>query len=1058
MPGLKILVISMLLLLLLPAVALNGSSKENQIPEWKQGWTYRQELQIPIKTNESSAKYQPIDLRITFADPCWTKNVNETSVRVCVWFHDEWHELESQIYNLKMASGDTEHITECNVIFLVPEFADGTERYFIYYNGDMTQSPTYLDHVSIIDANYSYSPLPDVSAQARFYGIKEDGICIYGVGQEGQILDRSSAQVVVKQKKGTKTFDILGSDQIVSFAFSYYYGSKEKDESSSDQVFLNKKILVNGNLMVSFGIMSESKIGDVRTTAIYKYYYCPLDDKRLNVHVKHEMIKNATVQGIDNVDGRFGSIIALKARSATVDSLNFGLIYPYLDFYGKNDKIEEYQMDQNPSTKDREWIISYQDDADLGKEAWLSYGEGKHGTANAVLFASNEGIVTSGTDERDGIQVKVAEKQYVNFLGTEVDYASINFGRNSYQPGYYHDVNIPSDLVIQFDAEVFFSNTGGYAAVQNESHMYQTLAKSRYYSGEEPFQQEQKRYNITVVTHFGGTHFSYPWFANITGSRAPVMWIELYHDGELTAAGAANRSLFTRASRTFYAIPEGDYLVKVYWKRGNTTKIFTGATTLDLGGDTKVQVFCTWQRIIKIKFNDQHEKGISGVYIQLMNNNGVILDENITQSSGEVILRAPYNPKDPYTVKADYMDFIVYNSQLKKTLRKLDMQVSINLYNLTVEVADMLHLPPGVDVIPTLFTIKENRTIQLTPEDYGNGLYVFPAIPAGDYTVQLIYGDTVDQLSVTIPGSDNNIVHMNFTTVYSLTIDLYDSMGNTIDQNGISFKVFRDEQLVFNTNQSQFSLPPAEYVVKAYNVGTLIGTKELTLTNDRHLTFVTSLSSSLPIIAMIALFLFLVILLVLTLVKKFSISSFIKCFAIVLLVLALFQPWWGFSGSSTAPVIQRNTALYINPGVMIESTTSNGTTSLNLADLPDVFISFLGLIVPVIVLTCGVLGSSVILKKFKKRNYSFLLSLVSVVLFVILLSAFFIGIQKLCETSIGPVQGQGTITVTIEGTEIPMQSSWGFGIGYYFIVFATIFAILAAILDFRRIFRKKKLL
>jgi hypothetical protein len=1045
----------MLLLLLLPAVGLTGFSQENRIPDWNPGWSYRQELQLPIKTNDSTAKYQAIDLRITFANPCWTENENATSIRVLSWYKEEWQVLESQIYNLKRRSGETNYITDCNVVFLVPPFADGTERYFIYYNGATTPSPNYIDHVSVEDANYSYSPLPDVTAQARFYGIKEDGNCIYGVGQEGQILDRSSAQVVVKQRKGTKQFDVLGSDQIVSFAFSYFNGSREKDESSSDQVFLNKKILIDGNLMVAFGIMSESKKGDIQTTATYKYYYCPLDDKRLNVHVRHEMTKNATVQGINNIDGRFGSIISLKARSATVDALNFGVIYPFLDFYGDNDKIEEYQMDQNPSTKDREWIISYKDNADLGKEAWLSYGEGPQGKANAVLFASNEGIVTSGTDERDGIQLKVAEKQYFNFLGTEVDYASINFGRNSYQPGYYHDVTIPSNLVVQFDSEVFASNTGGYTAVQKESQIYQTLAKSRYFSGEEPFEREQKRYNVTVVTHFGGTHFSYPWLANKTGNRLPVMWIELYREGELIAAGAANRSFFMRSSQTFFGIPEGNYFIRVYWKKGNVTKKFTGATSLVVDDNIKVYIFCTWERVIKIKFADQYGLGIPGINVRLMNKNGVLFDENTTQQTGEVTLKAPYNPKDSYTVQADYKDFIVYDKELKKTLKKLSMQVSVDLYNLTVEVTDKLNLPPGVDVTPTLITTRENRTIQLTPADYGKGTYFFHSIPAGDYTVQLAYGDTMDQKLVTIPDGDN-IVHMNFTTVYDLTVDLFDSTGNMVDQSPIIFKIFRDEQMVFETGQIHFSLPPGQYTIKAYTGGTLIGIEDIAFTNDRHLTFVTSLSSNLPLIITILMVLFLGAVLVPTVLKRFSIPSFFKCLAVVLIVLALFQPWWGFSGSGSTSAAQRNTTLYVNPGVMIESTSYNGRTSLDIAEMPDIFISFLGLIVPAVVITGLVLCSSVLLKKLKKRNYSFLFSLGSVVLFIIVLTAFFIGTQKLCETSIGPVQGQGMINVTIGASKIPMQSSWGFGSGFYLIIFATCLTVLAVILEFRLIFMKKR--
>ena len=341
-------------------------------------------------------------------------------------------------------------------------------------------------------------------------------IRIYAVGQEGQLLDRSCTQVVVKQKKDSKKFDFINADQIVSFGFSYYYGSNEKDESASDQVFIDKKIFVDGNLMVEFGIISESKKKDIQTTAIYRYYYNPLDEKRINVNVKHEMLKNAIVQGIDNIDGRFGSIISIKSRSAAVESLNFGEIYPYLNFYDEDGKIEQYQLNQNPATKDREWIVSFKNDASLGGEAWLCYGEGREGKANAVLFASNEGIVTSGIDERDGIQLKVAEKEIVNFLGTEVDYVSINFGRHSYKSGYSHDVTIPSDLIVQFDAEVFFSETGGYTAVQKESYIYQTLVKSRQRSGDSSYEKEQKRYNVTIITRFGGTHFSYPWLSNLT--------------------------------------------------------------------------------------------------------------------------------------------------------------------------------------------------------------------------------------------------------------------------------------------------------------------------------------------------------------------------------------------------------------------------------------------------------------------------------------------------------------------------------------------------------------
>jgi len=1057
MRGSNVIIVTMLLLLIFPAASIPGSSQKDVIPFWNTTWSYRQELLLPIATNNSTAHYIPIDLRITFEKPCWTENENKTSIRICCWYKENWYELESQIYDITKGAGQTTYINECNVIFLIPAFADGTERYFIYYNDGETPKPNYTNHVNVEDANYSSSPLPSVSAQARYYGIKQDGYCVYGVGQEGQILGRSCAQVVVKQKKDTQNFDVLGSDQIVSFAFSYYNGSKETDESSSDQVFIDKKIFVDGNLMVEFGIISESKKKDVQTTAIYRYYYYPLDEKRIYVHIKHEMLKAAIVQGIDNIDGRFGSIISIKSRSAIVESLNFGEIYPYLNFYSDEDNIEQYQLDQNPTTKNREWIISFKDDASLGKEAWLCYGEGKEGKANAVLFASNEGIVTSGTDERDGIQLKVAEEQYLNFLGTEVDYVSINFGRHSYKPGYSHDVTIPSDLTVQFDAEVFASDTGGYTAVQKESYMFQSLAKSRQLSNNIPFEKEQKRYNVSIITRFGGSHFTYPWLSYLTSGAFPVIWIELYHEGHLIVEGAANRSLFTRAKKTFSNVLEGQYNVKVYFKRGNATKVFTGSKILYLDKNTNITIFCTWERTIKFTFLDQYGRGIPGIHGWLTNKDGILYDENITQKNGELIVKAPYNMSDPYTLRAEYKDFVIYNRELQKTIKKLNEKVNLELYNFSVIVTDSLDLPPGVEITPLLVTSKDNRTIQLTPLENSKGMFSFDGVPRGDYSLQISYGDSIDNIQVTIPDAGNSI-RMKFSAVFNLTIDLFDTKGNPLTDN-IEFMISRENQTVEKTNEKTISLPPAKYTINAYIKNELIGEKQVALTDDKYLTFVTiadPLFYTVLSLLLCALFGFFV---VLTLLKKFSLPSLLKSLAILFIILSLFQPWWMLDGSSTIPPAQKTTTLYVNPGIMIETIKYYGETSLNIAEMPDMFLMVLGAIVPLASLACLSLGLAVLLKKIKKKQYALLLSIAGVVLLCILLPLFYFGLTKLTETSIGAVQGEGALAISIESQEVIMQSSWGFSIGFYFIIIAVIVAVISLILDIRtRVMQKKKLL
>ena len=52
--------------------------------------------------------------------------------------------------------------------------------------------------------------------------------------------------------------------------------------------------------------------------------------------------------------------------------------------------------------------------------------------------------------------------------------------RNSYEKGESHDLKIPEDLIVEFDAELFTTETGGYTTVQKESEIYQELVSYRH--------------------------------------------------------------------------------------------------------------------------------------------------------------------------------------------------------------------------------------------------------------------------------------------------------------------------------------------------------------------------------------------------------------------------------------------------------------------------------------------------------------------------------------------------------------------------------------------------
>jgi hypothetical protein len=165
-----------------------------------------------------------------------------------------------------------------------------------------------------------------------------------------------------------------------------------------------------------------------------------------------------------------------------------------------------------------------------------------------------------------------------------------------------------------------------------------------------------------------------------------------------------------------------------------------------------------------------------------------------------------------------------------------------------------------------------------------------------------------------------------------------------------------------------------------------------------------------------------------------------------------------FIGSSTIPPAEKTTTLYVNPGKMIDTIKYYGETSLNIAEMPDMFLMVIGAIIPLASLACLSLGLAVLLKKIKKKQYALLLTIAGVVLLCILLSSFYFGITKLTEVSVGAVQGEGALAISIESEEVIMQSSWGFSTGFYFIIIAIIVAVISFALDIRtKVMQKKKL-
>ena len=179
---------------------------------------FSQEIRLPIDTSLPEAKLQPIDIKVEFKHPCWARGEKNNSVRVFCEGNLGAREIESQIYDLEFS--DENHISSCRLVFLIPKYANGEERYIIKYSDSKVEPANYEDHVDVEDTHYYYEPIPGQKIDFDYFKIIEDDkYIVYGVMQAGVLLDTKTCHTIIKLKPNSTEFETVNADQFASFAF-----------------------------------------------------------------------------------------------------------------------------------------------------------------------------------------------------------------------------------------------------------------------------------------------------------------------------------------------------------------------------------------------------------------------------------------------------------------------------------------------------------------------------------------------------------------------------------------------------------------------------------------------------------------------------------------------------------------------------------------------------------------------------------------------------------------------------------------------------------------------
>jgi len=1072
----KIMLITVFLLFL-TSFNVKVVSEENIKKTVIENLSFKQEIKIPFDTSLESAKFQPVDINIVFEQNCWCKDEKNHSVRVAYDKGSGLNEIDSQIYDLKKT--DENHISSCNLVFLIPGEADGKEKYYVLYSDKETDPVEYVDHVSYEDTHYSYEPISGQKINTDYFKIMEDGYVICGICQKGELFGEGLSHTVIKMKKGAKVFETYNTDMFASFAMSYSSEGKNGYSGAAYSTKVSKSVLVDGNLMVKLKISGESPEGVTKTDVVYTYYYSPIDTKRLVVDGTNEVLKTYTIGGDQQRDPSYATLTSFKSRSSTIEKMNVGDILPVLHVYDENGNIQDYTLPSNPDTVEAEWILQSIDDIDLGEKAWACQDDPATGRAYGIIFEKNKGYLDGILD---GIQIKQTARQLVKLPGLEADLGSLFFCRNSYEKGGKHNIVLEKGTKINFRAEFVSFEKGGYEAVDKESEIFQRLSKIRPILGENITEEKEEieKHNLTVYVHFAPSFPLGSLLSAALGKNISYIYAELYKaDNVFMSSGTVSRlqttedmnlnlknTTFIEKIKTvfglfdwknfsffkkirFQGLEPGKYLIKIYMENPflKDQHKYIGFSIVEINKDTVTHVFCRPEGYLKFYVYDQNKDGVENVRFRLLSNN-VTIAEGFSNENGTAYLTVPCSPMKPYVLKVFYKGFIIDEKNLKigliQKIKPYEIVFNLNLYQLKTRVKDLWGLPPAVEINPSITSKDMREKNSISGEKIGKDEYVFRNLIPSHYTLSMSYKSFDKTIDFNL--DRDKTLDVVFPAEFNVELNVMDSYGSYIS-NGevqISREGKREKTDVDEHGQVVFSVPPGEYEIKIVNGGNGIGKQKIDVRGDKKIDVVT-IKDSMFHTTMFLFGLLVALFSIIFMLWKKRYYAGLMFFVIGLLIVSIVSPWWFLSGDNG--VVSTTTKTLLIPSKIVSLTESDSVVGGEVSMLPSQVTMVLGLLLLLIVLT-GVLLFISVFTKNRFNRFTMFLSSISFVLLLVTILVFYYVMSQITMIGVGGFSGSGDIDVTLPGVaeSITLNCSWGPGLGFILSIVSIVMLLFVFIL------------
>jgi hypothetical protein len=465
-----------------------------------------------------------------------------------------------------------------------------------------------------------------------------------------------------------------------------------------------------------------------------------------------------------------------------------------------------------------------------------------------------------------------------------------------------------------------------------------------------------------------------------------------------------------------------------------------------MSDDTRIIIRTGVEQLMTFTVHDQNDRPVENAKVW-MKKDDAIVSSGVTDDTGLIELSVPRNG-DPYDLLITLNGVECYQDQISFSLlspRKMNQEINIERYDITLEVIDDWGLAPGVDLIPILLTSTEKSLGSF--EQISDNTYQFLSLPPDEYQLILKYKSVEITERITL---DNDIsLSLTFPARFQTTIHVLDNHG--LGLSDVRFIIQRDDikkRFTSDDGIIRFVVPPGRYLTMLYKDDTMIAQRNLMISGDESYDYVSAHEPIYPLLVIIILILTGLVTLYLLYVND-RLAEIITILPIILILASLVLPWWGIQGSYQD--IETKTQLFFIPSTLITITEASDVLIGDQGYLPDLFFTMIYGIIGMMISSIFLIIVGRILKK-QKGFKQILLLILPIIFLAGALGVFVFGMSTLSEISVGTFMGNGPLDISVGGQERFQQipSHWGPSIGFYALLISLIITFLPLINTFRK--------